>query len=203
MGCRERPVRPKRRSCPMARPSLSACGLARPSNQAIMSAVGSPPESSGTAASPTLATAMLTTRPGSSSLLGDPAQGRRERGPQLLGIVVGPARTRVAGGGGGARALYGPASPVEGDDLDVRRTHVGPDQDRFSAHRMVKPPESGWPGPFSPSSSQHFSKYRPAEMLTAVIILSNGVRGRRGGRCVRPGEGTAEVSLRRAYNVGP
>ena len=164
----------------MARPSLPACGLALPSNQAIMSAVGSPPESSGTAASPTLATAMLTTRPGSSSFAGDPAQGRRERGPQLLGIVVGPTRARVAGGGGGARALHGPASPVESDDLDVRRADVGPDQDRFNAHRMVKPPKSGWPGPFSPPSFQHFSNNRPAEMLTAVIILLNGVRGRYG-----------------------
>ena len=43
-------------------------GLARPSNQAMMSRVGSPSASSGTAASAKLATAMLATRPGSSSL---------------------------------------------------------------------------------------------------------------------------------------
>src|SRR5919112_497701 len=99
--------------------------------------------------------------------------------------MVGPARTRVAGGGGGTRALYGPTTPVEGDDLDVRRAYVGPDQDRFSVHRMVKPPESAWPGPFSPPSFQPVSKTRHVGMLTTVIILSKAARGRRGDLCVR------------------
>src|ERR671917_834946 len=118
MGCRERPVRAKRRSCPMGRASLCACGLARPG---------------------------------------------------------------VGGGGGAARARHGPAASVEGDDLDVRRAHVGPDQDRFSAHRMVCLQSRVGPAHLFGTAAEGW----PAGMPTVVIILSNRVGSRRGGRYVR------------------
>ncbi|MDP8945450.1 MAG: hypothetical protein M3N03_05890 [Actinomycetota bacterium] len=68
--------------------------------------------------------------------VGDSPQGHHEGPPQLSRVVVSPAGSRVVGGRGRAGVRHRLPATVEGHDLYVRSTDVGPHEERFGSHGL-------------------------------------------------------------------